>query len=200
VLAKYHANGQMDDELVLYEMDEINTALAIESKYAKVGWSVLWNTPANMKMALTISVFIMCLWYVLSLFPNLKFPMLISRRCGQGVISYYFSPLLTSLHITGTNQQTGINGGMQICNFLISILGACLADRIGRRSLWLVSLIAMICSNIGITITSAVFAHNDTNNAAAYVAILFLFFYNAGFNIAMNPSHTRIRRRFSRTQ
>jgi MFS family permease len=76
---------------------------------------------------------------------------------------------------------------MQIWNFLISILGACLADRIGRRSLWLVSLIAMICSNIGITITSAVFAHNDTNNAAAYLAILFLFFYNAGFNIAMNP-------------
>jgi len=98
--------------------------------------------------------------------------MLIIDRCGQGVISYYFSPLLTSLHVTGTNQQTGINGGMQIWNFLISILGACLADRIGRRSLWLVSLIAMICSNIGITIASAVFAHNDTNNAAAYLAIL----------------------------
>jgi len=76
---------------------------------------------------------------------------------------------------------------MQIWNFLVSILGAYLADRIGRRSLWLVSLIAMICSNIGITVTSAVFANNDTNNAAAYLAILFLFFYNAGFNIAMNP-------------
>jgi hypothetical protein len=29
--------------------------------------------------------------------------------------------------------------------------------------------------------------YNDTNNAAAYLAILFLFFYNAGFNVAMNP-------------
>ena len=103
------------------------------------------------------------------------------------MISYYFSPLLTSLHVTGTNQQTGINGGMQIWNFLISIIGACLADRIGRRSLWLVSLGAMICSNIGITITSAVFAHNNTDNAAAYMAILFLFLYNAGFNVACNP-------------
>jgi MFS family permease len=134
-------------------MDEINTALAIENKYAELAWNVLWNTPANRKMTLTISVFVICLWHV----PlDGMFGMETLCRCGQGVISYYFSPLLTSIHITGTNQQTGINGGMQIWNFLISILGACLADWIGRRSLWLVSLVAMICSNIGITITSAV--------------------------------------------
>lgn len=63
VLAEYHANGQLDDELVMYEIDEINTALAIESRYAKVGWNILWNTAANRKkMALTISVFVLCLW------------------------------------------------------------------------------------------------------------------------------------------
>jgi MFS family permease len=112
---------------------------------------------------------------------------LMINRCGQGVISYYFSPLLTSLNVTATNQQTGINGGMQIWNFIISIAGALLADRIGRRPLWMLSIIAMICSNIGITITSAVFAHTGNNKPAAYMAILFLFFYNAGFNIAMNP-------------
>jgi len=63
VLAQYHANGLLDDELVLYEMDEIKVALDVESMYAGVGWSVLWNTAANRKkMALTISVFVMCLW------------------------------------------------------------------------------------------------------------------------------------------
>lgn len=102
------------------------------------------------------------------------------------MITYYFSPLLTSLKVTGTNQQTGINGGMQIWNFIVSIAGALLADRIGRRALWMVSLIGMICSNIGITITSAVFDKNG-GDAAAYCAILFLFLYNAGFNIACNP-------------
>ena len=65
VLAEYHANGHLDDELVLYEIEEINTALAIESQYAEVGWSVLWNTPANRKkMGVTISVFVLCLWLV----------------------------------------------------------------------------------------------------------------------------------------
>lgn len=102
------------------------------------------------------------------------------------MISYYFSPLLTSLKVTGTNQQTGINGGMQIWNFIVSIAGALLADRIGRRALWMVSLIGMICSNIGITITSAIF-DKQGGNTTAYCAILFLFLYNAGFNIACNP-------------
>jgi MFS family permease len=63
VLAKYHANGQMDDELVLFEMDEMNTALAIECRYAEVGWNILWKTAANRKkMAVVISVFVLCLW------------------------------------------------------------------------------------------------------------------------------------------
>jgi MFS family permease len=63
VLAEYHANGTLDDELVLYEIEEVNTALAIESRYAEVGWSVLWNTSANRKkMGVTISVFVLCLW------------------------------------------------------------------------------------------------------------------------------------------
>jgi hypothetical protein len=45
----------------------------------------------------------------------------------------------------------------------------------------------MICSNIGITIISAIFAHKDANNVATYPAIFLLVFYNAGFNVAMNP-------------
>jgi hypothetical protein len=65
VLAEYHANGLLDDELVLYEMDEIATALAIEEKYKDAGFSILWSSTANIKkMALTISVFVVCLWYV----------------------------------------------------------------------------------------------------------------------------------------
>ena len=63
VLAEYHANGEMEDDLVLFEIDQINTALAIESRYSELGWNILWNTSANRKkMALTISVFVMCLW------------------------------------------------------------------------------------------------------------------------------------------
>lgn len=44
----------------------------------------------------------------------------------------------------------------------------------------------MLASNIGITVTSAVFAQNEAK-AAAYMAVLFLFTYNGSFNIACNP-------------
>lgn len=113
--------------------------------------------------------------------------MLLTRgRCGQGVISYYFSPILTSIKITSTNQQTGINGGMQIWNFVVSIAGACLADRIGRRSLWMISMIGMMAANIGVTITTAVHDKNGSQGAA-YMVVVFLFLYNGAFNIACNP-------------
>lgn len=65
VLSEYHANGAVGDELVLYEVEEINAALAIESRYAEVGWNILWSSTANIKkMLLVLSVFTMCLWYV----------------------------------------------------------------------------------------------------------------------------------------
>ena len=37
VSAEFHANGQIDDELVLYEIEETNIALAIASRCAEVG-------------------------------------------------------------------------------------------------------------------------------------------------------------------
>lgn len=170
LLAKHHANGAQDDELVDWEVYEIKGALAAEAAHMEAGWSILWQTKANVKrMCCTISVFMLCLWY------------------GQGVISYYFSPILTQVGITGTNQQTGINGGMQIWNFLVSIAGAILADKIGRRTLWMVSFIAMILANIGTIVSSAIVAHDSTNRVAAAFVIVFLFLYNAGFNIACNP-------------
>lgn len=63
ILAHYHANGQVDDELVKYEIDEINDSLALERKYQGNGWALLWNTAAaRKKMALALGSFMICLW------------------------------------------------------------------------------------------------------------------------------------------
>lgn len=51
--------------------------------------------------------------------------------------------------------RTGINGGMQIWNFIVAALGAYLVDRLGRRTLWLASFIGMVLANIPLIITSA---------------------------------------------
>jgi MFS family permease len=75
---------------------------------------------------------------------------------------------------------------MQIWNLLCSITGALLADRVGRRPLWLGSFIGMIAANVALTVSSAMYAEHNAK-AAGYAAVVLLFFYNAAFNVACNP-------------
>lgn len=150
-------------------MHEIATALSLEEESKMYTWSNLLKSKANRRrLGIILSVSVFTLWN------------------GQGVISYYFSPILTSVGITGTTKQTGINGGMAIWNLICSVTGAFLADNIGRRKLWLTSFIGMIFANIPLTITSAVYA-NHGSQAAAYSTVVLLFLYNAAFNLACNP-------------
>jgi len=63
VLAEYHANGHLDDDLVNYEIDEIMSSLEKEREAEGNGWALLWNTSANRKkMAVALSSFMLCLW------------------------------------------------------------------------------------------------------------------------------------------
>ncbi|CAO2658333.1 Nn.00g060560.m01.CDS01 [Neocucurbitaria sp. VM-36] len=169
ILIRYHANGRQDDEVVDTELSQITTALQVEKESKMTSWSTMLKSPANRKrFSICIAVALLTLWN------------------GQGVISYYFSPILTSIGITGTNQQTGINGGLQIWNLICSLSGTYLAERIGRRPLWLISFVGMMMANVPMTIASARYAANGSKGGA-YATVVFLFLYNAAFNVACNP-------------
>ncbi|TVY45738.1 Lactose permease [Lachnellula subtilissima] len=169
ILSRYHANGSLSDEFVDFEMTEISSSVDMEKLSASQSWAQLLKSNANRKrFGICIAVALLTLWN------------------GQGVISYYFSPILTSIGITTTDSQTGINGGMQIWNFFCALAGAFLVDRLGRRTLWLTSFIGMILANVPLTISSAMYAEHGSK-AAAYTVVVFLFLYNAAFNIACNP-------------
>lgn len=169
ILVTYHANGDHNADIVKVEMEEISQALIEEREAHIAAWSNVFAIKANRKrFGIVISVAVLTLWN------------------GQGVISYYFSPILNSIGITGTTQQTGINGGMAIWNLICAVVGALLADKVGRRPLWLASFIGMICANVPLTISSAMYA-NRGSQAAAYTTVVFLFLYNAAFNLACNP-------------
>ncbi|KAL2839417.1 general substrate transporter [Aspergillus pseudoustus] len=172
LLAKYHGYGDQNYPVVLQELEEIQITLQAEHNAktsGQSGWKILYQSPANRKrIALVCTVALLTLWN------------------GQGVISYYFSPILTSVGITSTPQQTGINGGLQIVNLLSSLTGAFLADRIGRRPLWLASFIGMTFANVPLTISSAMYVDHGSK-AASYVVVVFLFLYDAVFNVANNP-------------
>ncbi|EXJ94890.1 hypothetical protein A1O1_00008 [Capronia coronata CBS 617.96] len=169
ILGRYHANGDETASIVESELSEIDASVAAGRIAKAQGWSILWRTSANRKrVGVVIAVALLTLWN------------------GQGVISYYFSPILTSIGITSTTSQTGINGGLQIWNLICAMFGALLADRIGRRPLWLLSFIGMILANVPLTVASAMYA-NHGSKAAAYTVVVFLFLYDAAFNLANNP-------------
>lgn len=132
-------------------------------------WAHLLRSKANRKsFAICIVVPMLTLWN------------------GQGVIAYYFSPILKSIGISNTNQITGINGGLQIWNLLCSVIGVLLAERMGRRKLWLTSFFGMMLANVPFTIASAMYTKNGSD-AAARAVVVFLFLYDAAFNIGCNP-------------
>ncbi|TVY91108.1 Lactose permease [Lachnellula willkommii] len=169
ILSRYHANGSPSDPLVDFEMTELASALAASKLDPDASWTQLLSSPANKRrFGICIAVALLTLWN------------------GQGVISYYFSPILTSIGIRSTDAQTGINGGMQIWNLLCALAGAFLVDRLGRRTLWLASFAGMVLANVPLTVASAVYAEHGSK-AAAYAVVVFLFLYDAAFNLACNP-------------
>ncbi|GAA5894048.1 hypothetical protein JCM6882_007971 [Rhodosporidiobolus microsporus] len=168
LLAGYHANSKMDDELVLFEMAEIREALATEAAVPSRGflgdWADLLATKAN-----RYRMFVMC-WFVFGI-----------DWCGTAITSYYLSRILNSVGVTSATQQTAI-----VFNIITAMSGAMLAESLGRRKLWLVSFVGMLCVNIPFGACSALFAKNG-NQAAGKAVIALSYLYQGTYNLGCNP-------------
>lgn len=167
ILICYHANGVHDDEMVDLEFREAKAAVEAEERGASYSWLALFSTKGNIKRT------------VLTLFLGLS-----SQWVGNGIISYYLAPILESIGIGSSRQQIAINGGLQIFNWAVSAVAALLAERLGRRTLLLISAIGMILSMSVVTACSATYANTgDNQSGTAVIVFLFLFFgaYDVGF-------------------
>lgn len=98
VLAKYHANGEQSDELVVHEFNEMKTAIETEAA-ATAGTSYMsfFRTKGNKKRLYIL----ICIGFY-------------SQWAGNGVISYYLPKILATVGITSASAQTGVNGGLSI--------------------------------------------------------------------------------------
>jgi sugar porter (SP) family MFS transporter len=170
ILARYHANGDVDDQLVQFEYQEICSALELEKEVARsTGWSTFFATKGNRhRLLICVLVGFMIQW------------------AGNGIVSYYLAPILKSVGITSSVTQAGINLALQVWNALFAFGGALSAERFGRRPLWLLSACGMLASFIVVTALSATFAEHQIKAAgSATVAFLFIFF--AFYDIAFTP-------------
>ncbi|CAE6477579.1 unnamed protein product [Rhizoctonia solani] len=161
ILARYHANGDINDELVRNELLEIQNALAFENQTrTKSSWFDMVRTPGNRHR--TAIVVISALGAQLN---------------GVGILSYYLAPVLALV------------GGLAIWNWIISILGSLAVDRVGRRPIWLFATLGMLVSYVIVTALSATF--DRTNDRATGLAVIPMIFITFGFyDICWTPLPT----------
>jgi len=167
VLADVHANGNLDDEVVLLELQEIKDTLKMEQEFEGNGWKELISTPGNrhrLIILLTAGLF--------------------SQWSGNGLVSYYIHIVLNQVGVTNSNTQLVINGILQICNAIVAIGQCFFVDKIGRRTLFLISTGGMLGCFIIWTICSAIFANNNNDGGAAKGVIAMIFIYYAFYNMA----------------
>lgn len=113
VLAKYHANGDVRDELYMHEVAEIQNALDAEKTLAAASsgggpssWRAFVRTPGNRKRVLIIVAFtLMFSWG------------------GNSVVASYFAPAMSSVGLTDPVVQTGVNVGLNGLQILCSLVG-----------------------------------------------------------------------------
>ncbi|KAL3442862.1 general substrate transporter [Aspergillus insuetus] len=191
ILGKYHAEGDVNDALVQFEFNEIKEALAYERSTSRGSWLqgyLEFTRSAGNRKRLFILLWSACF----------------AQMSGNAFISYYLAPILTSVGLTSSLEQTLINATQQMLSWLSALYFATLPQRLGRRFLFLGSGIGIFFCLIGITTGSAVFAQDASNKAAAGAVVAFLYLFSPAYNFGINgnlglyiaeilPFHLRMR-------
>jgi len=166
VLAKAHAHGNIDDELVQIEYLEIRETIALEKEFEGNGWLQLFKTKGNRhRLIILISLGFFSQW------------------SGNGLVSYYIGDVLKGIGIEDSKEQLEINGILQIVNFAVA-LGMCfMIDKFGRRPLFLLATGGMLGSFIVWTVCAAQYKQTGVK-AAAHAEIAFIFIYYVFYNCA----------------
>lgn len=170
ILARYHANGNINDELVKFEYAEIREALDAEAELVKQnffqGLKELFATKPNRhRMAICIAAGVF------------------SQLSGNALVSYYINDILNQVGITDDEMKTIINGVLNIWNMIVATSMAFAVDKAGRRPLFLTSTAGMLLMFICWTIASK-FAVEDFSKAAGSAVVAFIFLYYTFYNMA----------------
>ncbi|KAH7912200.1 hexose transporter [Hygrophoropsis aurantiaca] len=169
-LAYYHADGNEQDPLVLYEFQEIKAAIDFDRTVAaNIGWKALISTPGNRKrMRIIVALAFFSQW------------------SGNGLVSYYLNKVFDQIGITGSSTQLLINGILQIWNLGWAVFASFMVNRLGRRFLFLTSASLMTLFYTAQAICFARYAKNQAP-AAGHAVIAFIFLFYAAYDLAFTP-------------
>lgn len=169
ILAKEHANGDLNDELVRYEFDEICQALKYEKENQNAKYIDFLKTPGNRRRLLVL----------ITMGTG-------SNWVGNGIIAYYLSPALKLVGIKKPDEIAGINGGLAIWSLIWAYGGAMSAERAGRRVLWITGTAGMCATYIVMTGLSGAFASNPSH-ALGIAVVPMMFVYKSFYCMSWSP-------------
>ncbi|KZO90853.1 hexose transporter [Calocera viscosa TUFC12733] len=164
ILGKYHGKGNEHHPLVLYEFEEMKSAIAAEQEAKKNGWADLFRTRGMRKRMFTDMALAIC-----------------GQWSGNSMVYVVF----LCLRLTDRPEQLGINVGISVTSFVSAVSAGSTCDIFGRRRLFLVSACGMLIWFVCITIGSAQYNYHQNDAAGkAVVASIFLFtvFYAIGWS------------------
>ncbi|KAF2429937.1 hypothetical protein EJ08DRAFT_697961 [Tothia fuscella] len=168
ILGDVHANGNLNDEVVQLEYDEIRDTIRLEQELESSNWSELWRTKGNRhRLVILLSA---------GLFSQLS---------GNALCSYLLTKVLDDIGIKDHTVQLTINGILQIVNFFTAVGMCFFVDRIGRRKLFLTSTSGMLVSFIVWTICAArqeATKAKGAGNAVVVMIFIYYLFYNMAWS------------------
>ena len=169
ILVKHHGEGDPNHPLPIAEYNEMCVALLQEKEIKHHGPRLFLQTQANRKrLFILISLAVFGQW------------------SGLGLISYYLTKILSSIGITGQQEQTRYNGIVTTVSYITSVMAVIIATRVGRRVLFVYGGIFMWLSFIGFTTSIAVYSEKGTV-AASRASMGFIFIFNAAYNFCLIP-------------
>jgi sugar porter (SP) family MFS transporter len=173
ILAKYHAEGDMESEFVKAELAQINTTIKIELESSKRSWLDIMATKGmRWRCFLTAMLGLFTQW------------------SGNTLISYYLSKLLEMVGIVNSVVQQKLNVGLACWALVCGTTVAMLVRVFRRRVMYMACTISLLMVYIAWTISmsKAVEAYEakSFNRGAAVATIFFIFAYSPAYNIGYN--------------
>ncbi len=160
VLAKVHANGDLNDEVVQLELQEIKDTLTLEREFEGNSWLQFIKTKGNRRRLIIL--------LTLGLF---------SQWSGNGIASYYLNIVLKNVGITAASTQLVINGCLQILDIIVAVGQCFVVDKVGRRTLFLVATGGMFFTFIVWTAAAGEYAENNVGSCGNLVVACVYIYY-----------------------
>ncbi|KAI9455989.1 general substrate transporter [Russula earlei] len=159
ILARFHTTGFDErDPFVQFEMARIRHVLRVEKEM---------NEGASKRMRIIIGIALFSQW------------------SGTGLALYYIKLVLESIGITSPRTVALISGWLQIWNFTAALIGALLVDKVGRRTLFIISNAGMLATLPLWALTASL--SNTGIPASAHATIPFIFAFYLFYGVAYTP-------------